>query len=507
VNKKELTISVVGGGASGVILTSQLLEKFAQTSGQRLRIVLIEKSGRFGPGLAYSTPLTSHLINMRAHTMGAKKGDPGHFSQWMTRNEATLRKEFPGFSAAGNDYPPRRIFGRYLEDLFQETLEKASRSSIEIQPLQGEVLDLIEKGAWKALVLRDGTVIPSDVIVLAPGNFPPTLFHDLKGVEGYFPYPWPASLLMENITPDAPVCILGAGLSAIDTLFTLLENGHRAKIFFLSRRGFLPKVQGPPSDYTLRFVRLDPIAEQLRKKGKRTLPLEQMAGLFYQEVEAAEGRAIDWLRVFNPRGSITRILEADIEKAQKVPLPYQAALGATESITGRLWKLLSREDQCRFDRDFKTLWTVYRHPMPLVNAKRILDILKSGQLDILSGCGCVRCCGSSPGFEIVIETRFGIPYELKIPFLINATGQGQDVTRLEAPLLRNLLAKGFIQPHPGGGIQVDFETSQVLGQGGIAVPGVFAVGEITRGVHFFTNGVVPNMLAADKITDRILEDR
>ncbi|MFH1489051.1 MAG: FAD/NAD(P)-binding protein, partial [Pseudomonadota bacterium] len=493
-SKKEMTISVVGGGASGVILTSQLVEKFPRAGGRRLRIILMEKSGRFGPGLAYSTPLASHIINMRAHTMGAKKEDPGHFSRWMTRHEASLQKEFPGFSAAGNDYPPRRIFGQYLEDLFRETLEKARRSSIEIQPLQGEVLDLMEKGSGKALVLKDGSVIPSDVIVLAPGNFPPTLFHDLKGAEGYFPYPWPASRLMENIPPDAPVCILGAGLSAIDTLFTLLENGHREKVFFLSRRGFLPKVQGPPADYNLRFVRLDRIEE-------RTLPLEQMAGLFYQEVEAAEGRAIDWLRLFNPTGSMTHILQADIEKAQKGPLPYQAALGATEPIIGRLWSRLSMEDQCRFDRDFKTLWTVYRHPMPVVNAEKILAVLKSGQLDILSGCGCVRCCGSAPGFEIVLETRFGIPYELKTPFLINATGQGLDVTRSEDPLLRNLLARGFIQPHPGGGIQVDFETSQVFGQGGIPVPGVFAVGEITRGVHFFTNGVVPNMLAADRITD------
>ena len=38
-------------------------------------------------------------------------------------------------------------------------------------------------------------------------------------------------------------------------------------------------------------------------------------------------------------------------------------------------------------------------------------------------------------------------------------------------------------------------------------PGLFALGEITRGVHFFTNGIVPNMAASDRIADYLLKNK
>ena len=37
-------------------------------------------------------------------------------------------------------------------------------------------------------------------------------------------------------------------------------------------------------------------------------------------------------------------------------------------------------------------------------------------------------------------------------------------------------------------------------------PGFYALGEITRGVHFFTNGIVPNMAISEKIAKHILRD-
>ena len=144
--------------------------------------------------------------------------------------------------------------------------------------------------------------------------------------------------------------------------------------------------------------------------------------------------------------------------------------------------------------------------MPLVNAQKILEILKSGQLEILSGCRGIRPCGSDKGFEIDIETHYGILYSLKTHYLINATGQGLDVSMFDNPFINNLLSKGFIGCHPNGGIWVDFFTGQVIGKGGIIFPGLFALGEITRGVHFFTNGIRPNVIYADQITNCLMKN-
>ena len=236
------------------------------------------------------------------------------------------------------------------------------------------------------------------------------------------------------------------------------------------------------------------------------IPFNLVKELFFKEMEEAEGKKIDCLRIFNPQGSIKRILEKDISRAEEGIIPYQAALTTAGPLTGYIWDNMSIEDRRIFEREYKTFWTVYRHPMPLFNARKILDALKTGQLDIQSGCMCARTCGNN-GFEIDVSTRFGVPYTLETSVIINATGQGLDVAKFNNPLLNRLLDKGVIAPHPNGGIYADFYTSEVRGKNGNRIPGLFALGEITRGVHFFTNGIVPNMAASDRIADYLLKNK
>ena len=142
--------------------------------------------------------------------------------------------------------------------------------------------------------------------------------------------------------------------------------------------------------------------------------------------------------------------------------------------------------------------------MPLINAEKVLQSIKSGQLEVLSGVKCSRYLGSGKGFMIDIQTRFGVEYGLKVSYLINSTGQGLDVTKYDARLIQNLLSHGVIVPHPSGGIQADFDTSAVIRKDGTPSSNLFAVGEITRGVHFFTNAISENTRNAGTIADCIV---
>ena len=47
-----------------------------------MRVVLIERSGRFGPGVAYSTQDPQHLLNVPAQGMSAFCDEPSHFLEW-----------------------------------------------------------------------------------------------------------------------------------------------------------------------------------------------------------------------------------------------------------------------------------------------------------------------------------------------------------------------------------------------------------------------------------------
>ncbi len=501
-NSGKKTVAIIGSGASGTILAHQIIENAHDGSGPAFTVYLIEKGDDFGPGLAYSTPLPSHILNMRADTLGVMNGgDPMDFPKWLERQDPALLGPMDPEGDRVN-YPSRHVYGTYIRHILDFTIKRAASVSGALHLVRAEVVDLDHQGSSFQVRTADGKVIDADKVVLAPGNFPTSFFEELNRIKGYIPYPWPVSRIVDSIPKDVPVCILGSGLSAIDTLFTLTANDHRGKINFVSRRGFLPKVQGAPSDYDLKYLNKDHVRRILSKAPGGRLSFDQVKGLFFRELEEAENIRDHWLDILNPTGSPAQILEKDISKARSGVIAYQAALTASAQVTGILWNSMSSDDKMRFDREFKTLWTVYRHPMPLGNAQKILKALESGQLDILSGCRCVRACGEK-NFEIDISTRFGLTYTIKTPYIINAIGQGLDVTKFKSPLIKRLLHKGLIEPHPNGGIHADFQSSEVRNGKGRSTPGLYAVGEITRGVQLFTNGIVPNMEVSKRIADHM----
>ena len=68
------SIAIIGGGASGVLMAAHLL----RSPDPDLDIVIIEKQTSLGRGLAYSTDLSDHVLNVRASNMSAFADDPNH---------------------------------------------------------------------------------------------------------------------------------------------------------------------------------------------------------------------------------------------------------------------------------------------------------------------------------------------------------------------------------------------------------------------------------------------
>ena len=504
---KETSIAIIGAGASGIISLYQIVDKFSREkpNDTRLRIFLFDKSGVFGTGVAYSTPLASHLLNVRASGMSAVSGEPLHFWKWLESTAPQTNAEYPDLSIDKDTYVPRKVYGRYLTSLFHETVAKAKTCAIQIEFIRSEVTGVNDGQRGVELVLADSNTLRSHFLILAIGNFPSTLYNELRGTPGYIPYPWPTQRLMGEISPTDPICILGAGLSAVDTLFTLLENGHRGNIYFVSRKGMLPKVQSEPGEHTLHFVTREAL-DGLTDSGRKHLDLDTVGRLFMREIEAAEGGKIDWLDILNPQGDPIQILGRDIQKAQSGAIAGQIALMATRPLHADIWFALSPEERNRFDRVYKSVWNHYRFPLSMVNAKRVLDILKSGQLAVLGGIGKISHLSNPNRFRIQINTRLGPVYHLETPFLINATGQGLNVTQFTDRFISNLLQSGVISPHDSGGIRVDFNSCAVINSDGKVSTSVFAVGELTRGVHLFTNAISENVKYADRITDIIISD-
>ena len=94
-------VAIVGGGFSGAMLAARLAERGVASS-------LIERTGTFGPGLAYATPFDGNLLNVRSGRMGAVHGRADDFVRW-------LETHHPGH-ADPEGFAPRRLYGLYVQD-------------------------------------------------------------------------------------------------------------------------------------------------------------------------------------------------------------------------------------------------------------------------------------------------------------------------------------------------------------------------------------------------------
>lgn len=77
-------VIIIGGGASGVLLTYQLLHR----PKSHLRVTLIEQRPDIGRGIAYHTGNPDHLLNVRASNMSALPDQPDHFWRWLSARDA-----------------------------------------------------------------------------------------------------------------------------------------------------------------------------------------------------------------------------------------------------------------------------------------------------------------------------------------------------------------------------------------------------------------------------------
>jgi uncharacterized NAD(P)/FAD-binding protein YdhS len=75
VRREKLPLAVIGGGFSGTMAAIHLAR--ALPSDQP--VLLCERGTGLGLGVAYSTSMPGHLLNVCAANMSAFESDPGHF--------------------------------------------------------------------------------------------------------------------------------------------------------------------------------------------------------------------------------------------------------------------------------------------------------------------------------------------------------------------------------------------------------------------------------------------
>ncbi|HVJ52947.1 MAG TPA: FAD/NAD(P)-binding protein [Aliidongia sp.] len=438
------TIAIVGAGFSGTLLTLHLLRRCPAST----RIHLIERNRRFGPGAAYSTGNASHLLNVPAGRMSAFRDRPQDFQEWLAASTPGL----PSAQAAGT-FVPRGLYGDYIRRLLLDEMRKPANAG-RLKLSRGAVLS-VEEGPTLKLHLDRDRHIEADTAVLAIGNFPPEpppgadpAFLDSPR---YQADPWAPDSL-SGIDPDAPVLLIGTGLTMVDTAITLFDEGHRGPIHALSRRGLLPRRHGTgPSNAA---VCQDAFPTRL--------------------------------------SALTRYLRRESRNSVEAGGHWQAVIDSLRPFTQDVWHALSAEDRKRFLRHLRPWWEVHRHRMAPGVAERVDLALSRGQLHVHAG-RIQQFCASETGVTVSYRKRkSGEAAELTVARVINCSGPGCDYDRITDPLVRSLLDCGLARPDELRlGLDVTGNCAIKHADGSISRR-LFAIGPATKG-EFWEMTAVPDI--------------
>ena len=309
-------VAIVGGGFSGAMLAARLAERGVACS-------LIDRTGIFGPGLAYSTPFERHLLNVRADRMSAVEGKPDDFVDWLRAN-CPQHADPSGFA-------PRRLYGEYLQHRLN-TARLAHPGMIEL--VTGEVAAIEGDGVH----LSDGRVIPADAVVLATGNPAPKTAG--RGSRRVIADPW-ALTALERIGAEDAVIILGSGLTMVDMVLWLDATGRKGRITALSRRGLTPRVHGPGHDHP-------------------TPPTKALLS----------GR-----------------LSSRLAEARRLASGggWRGVMEGLRPVTAQLWTEADPKTRERWLRHLRPWWDVHRHRIPASVDETMSGLKAAGRLSIVAG--------------------------------------------------------------------------------------------------------------------------
>ena len=422
-----MRIAIVGSGFSGVAVAWQLLGRLRPGSA----ITLINGSGRFARGLAYGTQSADHLLNVPAARMSLAPAQPEHFVQW-------LRSRAPDTPPVhGHEFVSRRLYGDYL----QATLEQqaAEHPGVALQQRVATVTTCApETAAWR-LSFADGSADAFDAVVLAIGHLPPRAPHpDLAGLPGYAADPWDDAAL-QGLSAEAPLALIGSGLTMLDVLISLRARGHVGPVLALSRRGLLPqghrRNEGPPQPWDL-----DPAIATGR-------PLRLQLRRFRAEIARARSAGVDWRDVW----------------------------AAFRAATPAAWQALDARGRSQFLRHLLPYWDVHRH-RAAPEARAVLEQdLASGRLQHAAG-RVVSVTTADGALALTWRPRGRDEHQtFHARRIINCSGPSSVIDATSSPLLWRLQQEGRLQPCPHGlGLLVD-ERLQVLGAQGRGQPGLYYV--------------------------------
>jgi uncharacterized NAD(P)/FAD-binding protein YdhS len=439
-------VMIIGGGASGVLLAAHLL----RMPDAPVTATLVEQREELGAGVAYSTKDRGHLLNVRAANMSAFADDEEHFVRWLRDNAPDVADKLP----SPFFFAPRHLYRDYLASLLAPHFAQGR-----LRRVHAAAVGVDEGDTGVRVRFADGGGENADLLVVATGNEGPSLPRAAWRYDGWRSGPAPP------IDPEAPVVMIGTGLTMVDWALSLLNAGHRGQITAISPHGLLPRPHRPTRPMTLNAAEV-PFGAPL-------------------------GRQAQWIR-------------SEVAKVEAAGGDWRSVIDALRPHTQRMWQSLSLADKRRFLRHGRAWWDVHRHRIAPSADASLTAAQASGQLRVLAA----RLQGfeeRGEGVDVVITRAGGIASEhLPARAVFECRGRASDIEHTENPFLQSLLRSGQAQPDA---LQLGLDVTPdcaIVGADGRPSRCLFAVGPVTSGVFWEITAVPDIRLQVARVARQLL---
>lgn len=438
-------VVVIGGGFSGAMTALHLSR---QPRAQR--IIVIDPREHLGLGLAYSTGTQRHLLNVPAGKISAFPDDPGHFLGWLHANGLA--------EATAQDFIPRAVYGRYARSLLQQTQHIEHRRDTAVSCV------VSPDGTQAELTLASGRVLAADTVVLALGNFdPPPLPNVEPEAEErglYCRSAW-SDATFADLDPAAHVALVGCGLTAVDVLLRLRDQGHHGPVTAVSRHAALPMAHVTPVPC------LEPV-------------------------------------IAGPAPRTARELLHQFHQALRNGIPWRAAVDSLRPRTNELWQALPPQEQRRFRRHLQRRWEIARHRMAPAIARFVEHERATGGFRMVRGSvAAIRASEDSAIVDVIAP--HGEAASVTAARVINCTGPDLNYRRVGSPLLRQMFGDGLIESGPGQQGLAHRSNGALLSAQGEASEVLYCIGPARQG-QLFESIAVPELRAqAEHLAEHLHE--
>ncbi|MGA5473800.1 FAD/NAD(P)-binding protein [Streptomyces arboris] len=475
-----MRICLVGGGTAAACLVMALARAFGSRD---VDLVIVEPSDRLWRGSAYRMDRDEIVVNAPAAMMTLVPDDPGHAQRWLARQNGSGAPN----SWTQEVFPPRHVYGRYLEESLAQTLDGLKAAGWRVTWLRRRAVSAAPSGDKAMVGLDDGSSVHCDHAALCVGNPSGYDPYRLTGHPSYIPRPYPAASALGNVPPSASVAVIGCGLTAVDAVLGLRAQRHQGRITMLSRDGILAAVRRPQQ--AGRPLVLTPQAVRKRLEGPfPPLRLAEVAAMAREEALlagatpgqiAAELSLADW--------GVKRLRRqlADREDVRDVDW-LQVATWALITTVHDWWPALPSSDRREFFLRYHRLWASFTSPMPAATAQTLLEMASSGQLHILRELEDVTPAKQ----EFVVRAHDRTMKADVVICAATAASAGRPATPAGAQdLTASLIRNGCARQHPDGGLCVEPETGRLLDPGGSPQHSLLALGYLTSGTHYYISGI------------------